>query len=40
MASVVWPTLTVMVGCSAPLGSWFKTELTLMLISPAALEVS
>ena len=40
IASMVWPTVTVMIGCSVPAGSWFNTELTLMLISAAALEVS
>ena len=40
IASMVWPTLTVMTGCKVPVGSWFSTELTLMLISAAAFEVS
>jgi hypothetical protein len=40
IASMVVPVFTVMVGCCEPIGSWFSTEFTLMLISAAALDVS
>jgi hypothetical protein len=34
---MVWPTLTVRIGCCEPFGSWFSTELTLVWISTSAL---
>ena len=37
---MVCPALTVMTGCKVPVGSWFSTDWTLMLISAAALDVS
>jgi len=40
MASMVWPTFSVSVGCCVPLGNWLRTELTLALISVIALPES
>ncbi len=37
IASIVWPTFTVRIGCCVPEGSRFSTELTLVLISVSAL---
>ena len=40
IASMVWPTRTVSVGCCVPVGSWLSTELILVLISVSALSAS
>ena len=40
MASIVWPIVTVRIGCCDPAGNWFSTELIFVLISVSALSGS